>query len=44
MPAVTIKNLPDGLYQRLKTNARAHHRSLIAVAWDLGTGCGLRIM
>lgn len=28
MPAVTIKNLPDGLYQRLKINAQAHHRSI----------------
>jgi plasmid stability protein len=28
MPAVTVKNLPDGLYQRLKTNAQAHHRSI----------------
>ncbi len=28
MPAVTVKNLPDGLYQRLKANAQAHHRSI----------------
>lgn len=28
MPAVTVKNLPDGLYQRLKTSAQAHHRSI----------------
>ena len=28
MPAVTVKNLPDDLYQRLKTNAQAHHRSI----------------
>lgn len=28
MPAVTIKNLPDRLYQRLKANAKAHHRGI----------------
>jgi plasmid stability protein len=28
MPAVTVKNLPDDLYQRLKTSAQAHHRSI----------------
>ena len=28
MPAVTVKNLPDDLYQRPKTNAQAHHRSI----------------
>jgi plasmid stability protein len=28
MPAVTVKNLPDELYQRLKRNAQAHHRSI----------------
>jgi hypothetical protein len=28
MPAVTVKNLPDDLYERLKANAQAHHRSI----------------
>lgn len=28
MPAITIKNLPDDLYERLKTNSKAHHRSI----------------
>jgi plasmid stability protein len=28
MPAITIKNLPDGLYERLKANSKAHHRSI----------------
>jgi plasmid stability protein len=28
MPAVTVKNLPDDLYQRLRTNAQTHHRSI----------------
>jgi plasmid stability protein len=27
MPAITIKNLPDDLYERLKANSKAHHRS-----------------
>ena len=28
MPALTIKNIPDPLYNRLKQAAKAHHRSL----------------
>ena len=28
MASVLIKNLPDGLHQRLKLRARRHHRSL----------------
>ena len=28
MAAITIKNLPDPLYRRLKAAAQAHHRSL----------------
>jgi len=28
MPALTIKNIPDDLYIRLKKAAQAHHRSL----------------
>ncbi len=28
MPALTIKNIPDDLYIRLKEAAQAHHRSL----------------
>ncbi len=28
MPALTIKNIPDDLYARLKEAAQAHHRSL----------------
>ncbi|KAA6186375.1 Arc family DNA-binding protein [Thiohalocapsa marina] len=28
MPALTIKNIPDSLYEQLKANAAAHHRSL----------------
>lgn len=28
MPTVTIKNLPDDLYARLKAAAKAHHRSI----------------
>ena len=28
MPGLTIKNVPDRLYRALKTNARAHRRSL----------------
>jgi len=28
MPALTIKNIPDDLYQRLKVAARVHRRSL----------------
>lgn len=28
MTAITIKNVPDALYQRLKEAARAHHRSI----------------
>ncbi len=28
MPALTIKNIPDDLYSRLKEAAQAHHRSM----------------
>lgn len=28
MPALTIKNIPDDLYRRLKEAAKVHHRSL----------------
>lgn len=28
MPALTIKNIPDNLYTRLKESAQAHHRSM----------------
>ena len=28
MPALTIKNIPDDLYARLKISARVHRRSL----------------
>ena len=28
MPTVTLKNIPDELYARLKAAAKAHHRSL----------------
>jgi hypothetical protein len=28
MPGITLKNIPDALYQRLVDVARAHHRSL----------------
>jgi plasmid stability protein len=28
MAAITIKNLPDSLYERLKAAARTHHRSI----------------
>ena len=28
MPTLTIKNIPDALYSRLKETAQAHHRSL----------------
>ncbi|MFC1776419.1 Arc family DNA-binding protein [Pseudomonadota bacterium] len=28
MPALTIKNIPDDLYARLKESARVHRRSL----------------
>ncbi|WP_177418529.1 FitA-like ribbon-helix-helix domain-containing protein [endosymbiont of Lamellibrachia barhami] len=28
MPALTIKNIPDNLYARLKEAAHAHHRSM----------------
>ena len=28
MPAITIKNIPDELYQRLKQSAAAHRRSI----------------
>ena len=28
MPALTIKNIPDDLYARLKVSARVHRRSL----------------
>ncbi|VAW83723.1 hypothetical protein MNBD_GAMMA16-1228 [hydrothermal vent metagenome] len=28
MPALTIKNIPDSLYQELKNVAKQHHRSI----------------
>ena len=28
MPALTVKNIPDALYEQLKESARAHRRSL----------------
>lgn len=28
MPSITIKNIPDTLYQRLKDSAKAHRRSM----------------
>jgi plasmid stability protein len=28
MPALTIKNIPENLYTRLKESAQAHHRSM----------------
>lgn len=28
MPALTIKNIPDNLYEKLKMTAQSHHRSL----------------
>jgi len=28
MPALTVKNIPDELYDQLKASAQAHHRSL----------------
>ncbi len=28
MPALTIKNIPDNLYDKLKKTAQSHHRSL----------------
>ena len=28
MHAITVKNLPDALYDRLKANSKAHHRSI----------------
>lgn len=28
MPALTLKNIPDDLYKRLKESAQAHRRSL----------------
>jgi len=28
MPALTIKNIPDDLYDKLKRTAQCHHRSL----------------
>ena len=28
MPALTIKNIPDNLYDKLKKTAKSHHRSL----------------
>ena len=30
MAALTIKNIPDELYQRLKVSAKRNHRSLIS--------------
>ena len=28
MPALTLKNIPDDLYEKLKKTAQSHHRSL----------------
>ena len=28
MPAITVKNIPEALYDRLKEAASAHHRSI----------------
>lgn len=28
MPNLTVKNIPEDVYRRLKTQARKHHRSL----------------
>jgi len=28
MPALTVKNIPDDLYTRLKESAQVHHRSM----------------
>ena len=28
MPTITLKNIPDPLYEKLKESARIHHRSL----------------
>ena len=28
MPAITVKNIPDRLYQYLKASAHIHHRSI----------------
>ncbi len=28
MPNITVKNIPDGLYQNLKRAATVHHRSI----------------
>lgn len=28
MPSLTVKNIPDDVYQRLKENAKRHRRSL----------------
>lgn len=28
MATITLKNIPDALYERLKDQARAHHRSI----------------
>ena len=41
MPGITIKNIPDDLYQRLVETARAQHRSLakeIVVALERHVG------
>lgn len=41
MPGITIKNIPDELYQRLVETARTHHRSLtkeIVVALERHVG------
>jgi len=42
VPTLTIKNLPDGLYQRLKARAEEHRRSLnseviVCLEQSLGT-------
>lgn len=31
MPAITVKNLPEDLYDRLVADPKAHHRSIAEV-------------
>jgi len=28
MPSITVKNIPDSIYNKLKQQAQAHHRSM----------------
>jgi len=42
MPNVTVKNIPDGLYERLKASAETNRRSLnseIIVCIERAVGC-----